>query len=201
MRRFRNNKPYYVIFTLSRDISEILLKCRSIPVPQSQVHLAHWHNCLKPACKDFCGATRKGCAWIYSKKLLSSMKSACTYRFKGCKIKDCIYNWHVDNEYSSALSLQKLFHPLNSVISSEKLLSQSMAAVTGERSSWWFVTLEHIEIIHTPWFDEGCFCERPLIHGHSTQRHSVAFFLLGLIGIYSLKSWTFLRYLCTKLTA
>ena len=27
MRRFRNNKPYYVIFTLSRDISEILLKC------------------------------------------------------------------------------------------------------------------------------------------------------------------------------
>ena len=27
MRRFRNNKPNYVIFTLSRDISEILLKC------------------------------------------------------------------------------------------------------------------------------------------------------------------------------
>ena len=27
MRRFRNNKPYYVIFTLSWDISEILLKC------------------------------------------------------------------------------------------------------------------------------------------------------------------------------
>ena len=27
MRRFPNNKPYYVIFTLSRDISEILLKC------------------------------------------------------------------------------------------------------------------------------------------------------------------------------
>ena len=27
MRRFRNNKPNYVIFALSRDISEILLKC------------------------------------------------------------------------------------------------------------------------------------------------------------------------------
>ena len=27
MRRFRNKKPNYVIFTLSRDISEILLKC------------------------------------------------------------------------------------------------------------------------------------------------------------------------------
>ena len=27
MRRFQNNKPNYVIFTLSQDISEILLKC------------------------------------------------------------------------------------------------------------------------------------------------------------------------------
>ena len=27
MRRFQNNKPNYVIFTLSRDISKILLKC------------------------------------------------------------------------------------------------------------------------------------------------------------------------------
>ena len=40
MRRFRNNKPYYIIFTLSQDISKILLKCPKCYITILTVHCA-----------------------------------------------------------------------------------------------------------------------------------------------------------------